>query len=166
MTEDMVNHPNHYQDECGVECIEITEPLSYSIGNAVKYVYRWKDKGDPLENLKKAQWFLNRVIDGQAEAGETVSPTSVPMMIMFNNSLTYGKTEGVDFPVLVSQWKRKVLTIAHSRMHEGDVLSSAFFLALAANSVLSMSDIVEQMIQHVQNSEEESIGDYLNADHE
>lgn len=60
---DMVNHPPHYTAG-GIETIDFIEAkkLGYNLGNVVKYVSRSALKGDQLENLKKAQWYLNREI--------------------------------------------------------------------------------------------------------
>ena len=60
---DKVNHPKHYtQHPSGVECIEITEHFNFNLGNAIKYIWRADDKDDPVENLNKAIWYLNREI--------------------------------------------------------------------------------------------------------
>lgn len=60
---DLVNHPPHYKAG-GVETIDFIEAkdLNYRLGNVVKYVSRAGRKGDPLEDLKKAAWYLNREI--------------------------------------------------------------------------------------------------------
>jgi hypothetical protein len=60
---DMVNHPAHYKTG-GIETIDFIEAkgLNYRLGNVVKYVTRADHKGDRLENLKKAQWYLEREI--------------------------------------------------------------------------------------------------------
>lgn len=57
---DMVNKPPHYKDASGIECKEITchRKMSFSLGNAIKYLYRAGSKGDLLEDLKKAEWYL------------------------------------------------------------------------------------------------------------
>lgn len=62
--DDMVNHPPHYKTG-GIETIDFIEAkqLDYHLGNVVKYISRADSKGDKLENLKKAQWYLNRVIE-------------------------------------------------------------------------------------------------------
>jgi hypothetical protein len=62
-TEDNVNHPAHYKVG-GVETIDFIEAknLSYHLGNVVKYISRADHKGSRLENLKKAQWYLEREI--------------------------------------------------------------------------------------------------------
>ena len=60
---DNVNHPKHYTAHpSGVECIDITEHLNFCIGNAMKYLWRVDDKGDPIENLQKAKWYIEREI--------------------------------------------------------------------------------------------------------
>lgn len=61
---DNVNHPKHYTSHpAGIECIQVTEHMNFNLGNAVKYIWRCNEKGDPVENLKKAVWYLNREID-------------------------------------------------------------------------------------------------------
>ncbi len=60
MSEDNVNHPKHYAHPSGVEAIDITELLSFNLGNALKYVFRAKHKGNEEEDLKKALWYVNR----------------------------------------------------------------------------------------------------------
>lgn len=72
---DLVNHPSHY--ETGkFECIDVMEEAlgrdvvkGFCIGNAFKYLYRAKRKNG-LEDLKKAQWYLNRVISMKNEDNE------------------------------------------------------------------------------------------------
>lgn len=66
---DMVNHPPHYTDgppcpHCGepIECITITECMDFTLGNVVKYVWRSGLKGGKLDDLRKAQWYINRAI--------------------------------------------------------------------------------------------------------
>lgn len=57
--EDPIN-PSHYRKHpSGIECIEVTRHMNFNIGNSIKYIWRYMDKGDPIENLKKAQWYLN-----------------------------------------------------------------------------------------------------------
>ncbi|MGW1231451.1 DUF3310 domain-containing protein [Streptomyces californicus] len=63
--EDEVNHPSHYNWlPRAVEVIDITELLSFSLGNAVKYILRAGRKTkDPLTDLRKAAWYINREIE-------------------------------------------------------------------------------------------------------
>ena len=62
-TVDNVNHPPHYKTG-GMETIDFIEAkdLGYHLGNVIKYVTRAKHKGNELEDLKKAQWYLERAI--------------------------------------------------------------------------------------------------------
>lgn len=58
-----VDHPKHYNtNPSGVECIDVVEHMPFNIGNAMKYLWRCDDKGDPIENLEKAAWYVQREI--------------------------------------------------------------------------------------------------------
>ena len=60
---DPVERPAHYRSHpSGIECIQVTEHMTFCIGNAVKYIWRHKDKGNALEDLRKARWYLDREI--------------------------------------------------------------------------------------------------------
>jgi len=60
---DPVNHPAHYTSHpSGVECIDVTEHMSFNLGNAVKYIWRAGSKGSALEDLRKAAWYVEREI--------------------------------------------------------------------------------------------------------
>ena len=68
LQEDLVNHPSHYADG-GIECIEAIEAAltneefrGYCKGNCIKYIWRERHKGG-TESLKKARWYLNRLIE-------------------------------------------------------------------------------------------------------
>ena len=60
--DDPVSHPAHYTSspaqcsQCGhpVECIDVVQHMTFSQGNAIKYLWRLFGKGDPVENLRKA----------------------------------------------------------------------------------------------------------------
>lgn len=61
---DNVNHPQHYKFGNGVEVIDLTEQLSFNLGNVVKYVARAGRKtADPIEDLRKAKFYLQRELD-------------------------------------------------------------------------------------------------------
>lgn len=68
--EDIVNHPSHYQSNQGIEVIQVigafTEDLvgmeAVCTANVLKYVCRWKKKNG-IEDLKKAEWYLKKLID-------------------------------------------------------------------------------------------------------
>jgi uncharacterized protein DUF3310 len=60
---DMVNNPPHYTFG-KFEVIDVVEDwqLDFNLGNAIKYIARHRHKGKPLEDLKKAKWYLERAI--------------------------------------------------------------------------------------------------------
>jgi hypothetical protein len=60
---DPVNHPEHYKTG-GIETIDFIEAksLNYNLGNAVKYITRADHKDNRLQDLQKAQWYINREI--------------------------------------------------------------------------------------------------------
>lgn len=67
--EDMVNHPQHYKTgkiEC-IDCISAVVNMydgeqAYDVGQVIKYLYRAPTKQNFMQDLKKAQWYLNRLI--------------------------------------------------------------------------------------------------------
>ena len=74
--EQAVNHPSHYTfgKYETIDVIEDTlssdEQYGYFIGNCIKYISRAKYKGKTLQDLKKAQWYLNRLITNLEKEGE------------------------------------------------------------------------------------------------
>lgn len=68
MSDDAVNHPKHYT-QGGIECIDALEAAlgadgvaAFCRGNAIKYLWRAGAKGDLVEDLRKAAWYINREI--------------------------------------------------------------------------------------------------------
>lgn len=66
---DNVNNPSHYTSGA-IECIDAIEAsmskeafLGYLKGNALKYTWRYEQKLNPKEDLQKAQWYLNKLIE-------------------------------------------------------------------------------------------------------
>ena len=62
--EDVINHPKHY-NMGNIEPIDviIDWKLGYCLGNVVKYIARAEYKGNKIQDLKKAQWYLNKEIE-------------------------------------------------------------------------------------------------------
>ena len=66
---DNVNHPKHYTNG-KVECIDALESATTDLkgieavctANVIKYMWRWKLKNGS-EDLKKAKWYLDKLID-------------------------------------------------------------------------------------------------------
>jgi len=62
--DDPVNHPNHYNAHpSGIECIDVVEHMSFNVGNAMKYLWRANQKGQRMQDLYKAQWYIGREIE-------------------------------------------------------------------------------------------------------
>lgn len=67
---DNVNHPNHYQGN-GWETIQVIADvtkgmegdIAFGLGNAIKYLCRAGRKNSLIEDLKKARWYLDYIID-------------------------------------------------------------------------------------------------------
>lgn len=58
-----VNHPKHYTSHpSGIECIDVVEHMNFNLGNAVKYIWRADEKGNSLQDLEKAKWYIEREI--------------------------------------------------------------------------------------------------------
>lgn len=60
---DAVNHPSHYADHYSHEVIELVRMLRFDEGNIIKYLLRSPWKADEVEDLKKAAWYVQDVLD-------------------------------------------------------------------------------------------------------
>ena len=61
---DLVNNPPHYTSHpSGIECIEITRHMGFNLGNAMKYIWRCDLKGEEIEDLEKAVWYIQDEIN-------------------------------------------------------------------------------------------------------
>jgi len=67
---DTVDHPKHYNAGT-IEAITVIEDwrLGFNLGNAVKYIARADHKGAPVEDLRKALWYIQRELDRRAMVG-------------------------------------------------------------------------------------------------
>lgn len=65
---DVVNAPSHYT-QLPVECVDVAEHFGYLLGNVIKYVWRHQHKGKPLEDLRKARYYLERAISKLEDEG-------------------------------------------------------------------------------------------------
>lgn len=78
--QDNINHPKHYKAG-GLETIDVIDAFTEDLkgfeathtGNVIKYICRWKNKNG-LEDLKKAGWYLNRLIE-KVEQQESANKT-------------------------------------------------------------------------------------------
>ena len=53
-----VDHPPHYNQVPGIECIQVVRWFDFNRGNAIKYIWWAGYKGNPIEDLEKAIWYL------------------------------------------------------------------------------------------------------------
>jgi len=62
MSDDLINRPPHYA--FSIEPIDVIESwgLGYHLGNVIKYVARADRKGNPVQDLRKAKWYIEREI--------------------------------------------------------------------------------------------------------
>lgn len=69
LTSDPVNSPSHYTSG-DIECIDAIKAsmtreafLGYLKGNIQKYMWRYEKKINPIEDVKKARWYMNKLVD-------------------------------------------------------------------------------------------------------
>jgi hypothetical protein len=123
---DNVDHPSHYADgwSNGAEVIDITEHLNFNRGNAVKYIARAgkKNPDTELEDLRKAQWYINREIR-RIESGTDDSVTQV-IAGFTKKPNVYGRLSDVPSGVVVvdkygDKWYRDELRVFYQSPGDG-----------------------------------------------
>jgi hypothetical protein len=67
---DPVNLPPHYR-ALPVECIDVTQHFNFCLGNAIKYIWRADHKGNPIQDLEKAAWYVQREIERRKRESES-----------------------------------------------------------------------------------------------
>jgi len=74
--DDPVNSPSHYNGQ-GIEAIDAIEASmsqdefqGYLKGNVMKYIWRYRYKGKPVQDLKKAEWYLKKLIASHENCGD------------------------------------------------------------------------------------------------
>jgi hypothetical protein len=66
---DPIKSPKHYiQKVPGIECIDVVRHFNFCQGNVIKYVWRCGEKGDPIEDLKKAKQYIEFEIERMTNA--------------------------------------------------------------------------------------------------
>lgn len=69
-------NPNHYKSHpSGIECIQITEHMDFLTGNAMKYLWRAGMKDDKKQDLEKAKWYIERLLDKESDLFIRISCT-------------------------------------------------------------------------------------------
>lgn len=68
MEYDNVTKPAHYNShKSGVEAITICEHMGFNLGNAMKYIWRADLKGNTIQDLQKASWYILREIEKRSK---------------------------------------------------------------------------------------------------
>ena len=66
MNKEKINHPDHYNSG-KYEVMEVSEDAGFGegfcLGNALKYILRAKHKENYVEDLKKAKWYIDYIIE-------------------------------------------------------------------------------------------------------
>lgn len=72
---EMVNHPQHYNGDSQYECIKVLkawmsedEYRGFLRGNAIKYICRLGKKDEAVQELKKAAWYIDKLIESFEES--------------------------------------------------------------------------------------------------
>lgn len=93
---DIINNPPHYECEnvsVTIEPIQLCEQCGFLLGNALKYLFRYQHKGKPLEDLKKAEFYLNRYLES--------SPRKADLTVFDRHGLIFDAFCSKDF---FSRW--------------------------------------------------------------
>ena len=71
---DPVNKPAHYNINGGIECIDYIKQvlgldgfIAHCQGNMIKYQHRHRYKSNPVEDMEKAQWYLDKMLQAMKE---------------------------------------------------------------------------------------------------
>lgn len=100
---DNVTHPTHYTcRDIGHECIDITQYQTFCTGNTIKYLWRYKDKGTPLEDLRKARWYAHRAHVMQETVDLDIGPCKTILLRLVETTDGYESAAWVG--LLKSKW--------------------------------------------------------------
>ena len=93
MSADKIN-PDHYKSETSLECIDAMSiifgedlVIDFCVGNAWKYIWRWKNKGGQ-EDLQKANWYINKAFE-KIDNPHTLYPEEEKIRQILHNMCTY-----------------------------------------------------------------------------
>lgn len=91
-----MNNPSHYASECSLECIDVMETVLgdeglfyFCVGNAFKYLWRYKNKGKPNEDLRKASWYLKKALHLKIDTVEASAILDRLMHLYTKQACTY-----------------------------------------------------------------------------
>ena len=102
---DQVNHPSHYTQQ-PFECIEFTQYMNFPMGNAFKYIWRYPDKGQAIQDLEKAAWYLGFQVEHLTPCPTFGAP--------FGAMQAFEKFEQLQFPKQQKTWLKTICTYNES----------------------------------------------------
>lgn len=114
---DNINHPAHYTGRnIGYECIDITQYQTFLVGNVIKYLWRYPLKGNPLGDLRKAQWYARRASMKHETANLTGQCNDIILNLV---TVTHGYESTAWTGLLKRDW-RTVLSAFDMMIEEGE----------------------------------------------
>ena len=97
--EDVVNHPDHYTGG-DIECIDAIQAsmthlefMGYLKGNAEKYLWRYRMKGKPQEDLEKARWYITKMLEVDGKRGVDATKVVANYLDMYEGSADVGSEQ-------------------------------------------------------------------------
>ena len=116
MGEDVVNHPSHYTRYEGMEVIDLTEQMTFNLGNAVKYIARagFKNPGTEIEDLRKAIFYIKREM-GRVTTEKADYTNYGEIVEVLCSQLTHFRAQAVLF---ISRQSNKYLDAAVAQLEE------------------------------------------------
>lgn len=104
---DNIDHPKHYTGRnIGHECIDLARHQTFCVGNTIKYLWRYKDKGHPTEDLKKALWYA-RLAQKELEPVYTEVGDCESILYLLVDS-TAGNERSAWVGLTLNDWQRTV----------------------------------------------------------
>lgn len=102
--DELVSHPSHYQSETGLEVIDVIEAFTFDLkgieavdtANVLKYICRW-DKKNGLQDLEKAMWYLQHLIEHVRKLKEENEQVNLYANGQKVSSISDNKNEKGDF---------------------------------------------------------------------
>jgi hypothetical protein len=147
---DPVNKPSHYtQNASGVECIELSEKLSFNLGNAFKYVFRRDGKENTLQDVSKAEWYLKREI-GRLEDALDVLPAS--SLIFLHPGLSGGDLRKAD-RVIAAETNENAADYYEHLFTQG-VVQEPDDLRSLYDALAALQDLIDEIRQSLADPEE------------
>jgi hypothetical protein len=106
VTEEKINHPQHYGGDTQYEAIKLIEDwgLGFCMGNALKYIIRAPHKGSELDDLRKALWYVNRA--AWWGEGRVLAPVTLRTLLrsLWCRDTPYPAPPRRLAPILAAQW--------------------------------------------------------------